>query len=655
MCGIAGAWLPGLGGGEARALAERMGQRLRHRGPDGSGSWFDPEGASAPFLAHRRLSIVDLSPAGAQPMVSASGRLVIAFNGEVYNHTALRAELETTGKAPAWRGHSDTEVMLAAIEAWGLEAALHRFVGMFAFALWDTAARRLTLVRDRLGVKPLYVARSTGGVAFASELAALREVPGVDLAVSPEGLTSFLEAGCVQGESSIHVGVRRVLPGTWLSWDDAASAPTARRWWSAADVARAGLADPFRGTEEEAVEALEQLLFDAVSLRMVADVPLGAFLSGGVDSSVVVAAMQARSRRPVLTFSIGNEDRAYDESSAAAAVARHLGTEHVAGVVTARDALDFVARLPDLYDEPFADSSQIPTWLVSRLARQHVVVSLSGDGGDELFGGYVRHLTAARLRRAQRLAPRRLRHLLAQGIRGVSVERWDEVFRRGRPLAPALRLPGVRMHKLASALATDTLDALYDASARHWSEEDGVLEGGWHGGRAAGMPAPPSELADLPASWMMYRDLVGYLPDDVLTKVDRASMAVGLEAREPLLDHRLLDFAWRLPETLKLGEGEGKRVLRRVLHRHVPASLTSGPKMGFAVPLGAWLRGPLRPWAESLLDARALREVGVFSPGVVRSRWEAFLQGSRPWEHHLWDVLVYQAWAVAQRAPAVAG
>lgn len=645
MCGIAGVWMPALSSHETRALAERMGDRLRHRGPDGGGRWGERGG---PVLVHRRLSIVDLSPAGAQPMVSASGRLVITFNGEVYNHAALRAELEQDGRAPAWRGHSDTEVMLAAIEAWGLQAALHRFVGMFAFALWDTVDRRLTLVRDRLGVKPLYAGASSRGLAFASELAALREAPGIDLSVSAQALTSYVSAGCVLGEQAIHAGIRRVAPGTWLAWDDPCGEPVVHRWWSAADVVRAGLADPFRGTEDEAVEALEALLADAVGLRMEADVPLGAFLSGGVDSSVVVALMQARSSRPVHTFAIGNEDPAYDESSAATAVARHLGTEHVSAVVTAADALAFVERLPQIYDEPFADSSQIPTWLVSRLARRSVVVSLSGDGGDELFGGYVRHLTAGGLVRAQQVVPRRLRHLLARGVHGVSVQAWDGAFQGMGRLAPGLRLPGVRMHKLASALATDTLEALYLASARHWSEADGLLVGGW---QASPGPEVPSSLARSPAHWMMFRDVVGYLPDDVLTKVDRASMSVGLEAREPLLDHRLLAFAWRLPEAMKLGGGVGKRVLRRVLQRHVPASLTGGAKMGFAVPLGAWLRGPLRAWAEDLLDPRALRDVGVFAPAVVRARWQELLDGTRPWEHHLWDVLVYQAWARAQTAP----
>ena len=639
MCGIVGAWFPDRLPTDAAANVRGMAERLRRRGPDGEGAWAHRDGG--PAFAHRRLAILDLSPAGLQPMASASGRYTLTFNGEVYNHAALRAELVSVGRAPAWRGHSDTEVMLAAIEAWGLRGALERFVGMFAFALWDEAERRLHLVRDRLGVKPLYVARTREGVAFASESRALRDLPGVDHSIASESLAGFVATGCVTGTQSIHRGVRRVAPGTLLTWDDPRRDPLVTTWWDPVDVVAAGAAQPFSGTEHDAVEALEVLLRDAVRLRMEADVPLGAFLSGGVDSSVVVALMQAQASGPVHTFSIGSDVPGYDESDAAAAVARHLGTRHTSVVATARDALDFLPELPAIYDEPFADSSQIATWLVARLARAHVTVALSGDGGDELFGGYVRHVNAARLVALQRV-PRRLRHAIADGIRRVPVAGWDAAHRALGPLAPPLRLPGVRMHKLATALSADTLEAAYTGVSSHWTPEDGLLGPAF--ARAAA-PAVPSALAGRPAAWMMYRDLVGYLPDDVLTKVDRATMGVSLEAREPLLDHRVLAFAWRLPDAYKVGGGVGKRVLRRVLDRHVPAGLTSGAKMGFAVPLGDWLRGPMRPWAEDLLSASALAETGVFDARVVRARWDALLAGTRPWEHHLWDVLCFQAWS----------
>jgi asparagine synthase (glutamine-hydrolysing) len=646
MCGIAGAWRPNDGRDDARDLARRMANALRHRGPDGEGIWHHDAGG--PTFVHRRLAIVDLSAAGAQPMRSADGRLTLAFNGEVYNHAELRAALEREGRAPAWRGRSDTETMLAAIGAWGLRPALERFVGMFAFALWDERDRTLTLVRDRLGVKPLYVARTPGGVAFASELKALRALPDFDATLDRASLAGFVARACVPGTHTIHVGARRVPPGGLLRFTDPLAPPREERWWSAADVVADGLAHPFEGDEREAIDALDALLRDAVRLRMEADVPLGAFLSGGIDSSTVVALMQAQSGAPIHTFSIGNESALYDESDAAMAVARHLGTAHRATTITAADALALIPALPSMYDEPFADSSQIPTALVSRMARRHVTVALSGDGGDELFGGYVRHVWGPRAWDAQRRVPRALRAAAASAVRGVPVETWDRLFALAGPLAPRVRLPGLRLHKLAGVLDVASLDALHDRLASFWQPHDGVLVDD-------AQPHPP-DAPDAPAALrgaarMMYRDLVGYLPDDVLTKVDRASMAYGLEAREPLLDHRVLAFAWRLPTSMKIRGGAagatGKWALRRVLDRYVPEQLLSGPKMGFGVPLGDWLRGPLRPWAEELLSERALRETGVFAPAVVRARWAELCAGTRPWEHHLWAVLSFEAWTRA--------
>lgn len=632
MCGITGFWARSLPG-DSQATLEAMAATLRHRGPDGQGTW-----STGPVhFAHRRLAIVDLTPTGLQPMTSPSGRYAITFNGEVYNFRQLREALDQSGRAPAWKGSSDTEVMLAAIEAWGLEAAVARFVGMFAFALWDAREQRLHLVRDRLGVKPLYWTRTPAGLAFASELKALRAFPGFDASIDRHALAGFVQFNCVPGERSIHPGTHRQPPGTTLTFASAAAAPTETRYWDPVTVARQGVSEPFKGSEREAIDELERLLRDSVGLRMVADVPLGAFLSGGIDSSTVVALMQAQSSRPVHTFSIENETAAWDEGPAARRVAQHLGTQHTPFTVTAKDALDVIPLLPTMFDEPFADSSQLPTYLVSRLARGHVTVALSGDGGDELFGGYTRHVWGPWLWRAESLLPAPARRRLADAITGRPPAAWDRLFERGRPVLPRVRMPGIRMHKVGAALAASSPVALHDSLASHWRPTDGLLID----------PAPLSpataKLGDVAQEFML-ADLTRYLPDDILTKVDRASMAVSLEAREPLLDHRLVEFAWRLPLSMKVRGTTGKWALRQVLHRYVPEALVSGPKMGFAVPLGDWLRGPLRAWGEALLDERRLASAGFFHPRVVRERWAQLQAGTHPWEYLLWDVLMFEAW-----------
>jgi len=615
-----------------------MSEVIAYRGPDGEGLWAHPSGVA---LSHRRLAIIDLSAAGHQPMNSASGRYAITFNGEVYNFAAIREELEQARLAPQWRGGSDTEVMLAAIEAWGLEAAVSRFIGMFALALFDTRERLLHLVRDRAGVKPLFVTRTPHGVAFASELKALRLFPGFDTTIDHDVLSGYLAANCVAGERTIFRGTNHVLPGTIVTCTAYDAAPQVTRYWDPAQVVRRSLADPFHGTDAEAVEELDVLLRDVVRLRMVSDVPLGAFLSGGVDSSTVVAMMQAQSDRPVHTFSIANETAAWDESASARAVARHLNTHHTPFTVTAKDALDVIPLLPAMYDEPFADSSQIPTFLVSKLARRDVTVALSGDGGDELFGGYTRHIWGDRIWKMRQVLPQSARASLAQSIAGRSPAEWDDFFRRGRRWLPAMRIAGIRMHKLAAILDASSPRRMYELLSSHWLPEDGVLT------TPATAPTPvlnpPPELGDI-TDEMMFRDLVGYMVDDILTKVDRASMAVSLEAREPLVDHRLMAFAWRLPRRLKIRFNTGKWILRQVLSRYVPLELISGPKTGFGIPLGDWLRGPLREWAESYLAEDRLRREGLFDAAVVRSRWNDHLAGRRPWEYHLWDVIMFQAW-----------
>jgi asparagine synthase (glutamine-hydrolysing) len=644
MCGITGLWSSPQSAHSA-ALAERLTASLAHRGPDASGQ-LQPTRALS--LGHRRLSIIDLSPAGAQPMVSASGRFTIVFNGEVYNFAALRDQLQREGRAPKWRGSSDTEVMLAAFEAWGLETALTRFIGMFAFALWDETERRLHLVRDRLGVKPLYWTRTPSALAFASELKALRLLPDFDTTLDRTALAGFLAANCVPGSRSIFRGTNKVAPGTFLTFSAWDAEPHSTRYWDPVEVARRGQAHRFTGSAVQAVDALDALLRDAVKLRMVSDVPLGAFLSGGVDSSAVVALMQAQSSRPVHTFSIENEIAAFNEGEAARAVSRHLNTHHTPFTVTAKDALDVIPLLAHMFDEPFSDSSQIPTYLVSKLARRDVTVALSGDGGDELFGGYTRHLYAPKVGAASRWVSASVRHRVANAITSLSPDAWDSLFQRGAPFLPALRLPGIRMHKFAAVLDVESADRVYEVLAAHWTLDDRVLadESAW--------PTPPErtfrgDTTEELTHEMMLRDLTGYLPDDILTKVDRASMAVSLEAREPLLDHRLVEFAWTLPLSMRVRGTTGKWILREVLARYVPRDVTSGPKMGFGVPIGDWLRGPLRDWAESLLQPAALAEVAL-DPVVIEARWQEHLNRRRPWEYHLWDVLMLQAWRQAQSA-----
>ncbi len=615
-----------------------MNDTIAHRGPDGSGEWFDPP--TGVGFGHRRLAIIDLSDSGLQPMRSASGRFTICFNGEVFNFEALRHELAQLGAAPRWRGHSDTEVMLAAIEHWGLDGAVSRFVGMFAFALWDAQERTLSLVRDRLGIKPLFWSVTGTGLCFGSELKALKPFPGFSTQVDRRAVAEYLGSYCVPAPRTIYEGTFKLEPGTIATFTSAKGQPTFRRFWSAAEVAREGLRNPFRGSEAEAIDELERLLKEVIGLRMIADVPLGAFLSGGVDSSTVVALMQAQSSRPVHTFSIENENPAFDESSASRAVAAHLGTHHTPLRVTEQDALDVVPLLPAMYDEPFADSSQIPTFLVSKLARRNVTVSLSGDGGDELFGGYNRHIFGPKVWKWHQRVPKLARTAAARAMTLLSPATIDALYARGERVLPKFRLPGYKVHKLATVMTARSPDELHETLSSHWQLGDGVLREG------DVSHAPLLEVLGEGgvAERMMYRDLVRYLPDDILTKVDRASMAVSLEARVPLLDHRLVAFAWSLPASLKVRKTTGKYALRQVLSRYVPPSSLSQAKMGFGIPVADWLRGPLREWAEGLLEARAMTAEGFFDAEVVRRRWNQLQAGTHPWHNHLWDILSFQAW-----------
>lgn len=633
--------------GELDDLATSMATTLRHRGPDDGGTWSDASAGVA--LGSRRLAVIDLSASGHQPMVSSTGRYVIAYNGEIYNHKAIARRLRATGWQP--RGHSDTEVLLAAVEAWGLRAALREANGMFAFALWDRDRRRLYLARDRLGEKPLYYAWLGSALVFGSELKALRAWPGFRAEVDRGALALYLRHNCVPAPHTIFEGVSKLPPAAVLS---VGAAEMARRgaepaaYWSARAVAEGGVAVTATASPSppEVVDEVEGLLKEAVGMRMDADVALGAFLSGGIDSSTVAALMQASSSRPIRTFTVGFAEAGYDESADAAAVARHLGTDHTPVRLGPSDAIDVIPSLPAIYDEPFADSSAIPTYLVSRLARERVTVTLSGDGGDELWGGYNRHTVSGPLWSLSRRVPLSARRSLARALRAIPPASWDTAFDRAGPWLPRrarLRNPGTKIHKLAAVLPASDPEDLYRTLVSHWKQPARVALGAVEAPSllAAGMPAGVG--GDL-AAQMMYLDLVTYLPDDILVKLDRAAMAVSLETRVPMLDHRLVELAWRVPTSTKIVGGVGKWPLRQVLRRYVPAGLVERPKMGFGLPLGDWLREPLRPWAEELLGERRLRAEGYLEADIVRSAWADHLDGGVDLGHELWDVLSFQAW-----------
>lgn len=649
MCGLVGYWVAPGQLPERDGVIGPMMDAIAHRGPDSRGSWDDPE--SGISLAHLRLAIVDLSAAGHQPMMSTSGRWVISFNGEIYNHIHLRQTLERDRTVTEWRGGSDTETLLAGIESWGLEETLTRAVGMFALALWDRETRRLYLVRDRLGEKPLYYGWQGQGpraaFLFGSELKALRRHPAFEGRMSRDAVVEVLRHGNVGEDRSIHEGIAKVRAGEIVTVSPGSRHVDRRYYWDGASVAaapRSPVTDPHAATDR-----LEALLTESVGQQMMSDVPLGAFLSGGIDSSVVVALMQRQSDHPVHTFSIGFQEARYNEAEFARAVAGHLGTRHTDLYVSDKELRDVVPQLPKIYDEPFADSSQIPTFLVAQLARQHVTVALSGDGGDELFGGYPRYGHAAKLRARLHALPGPLRRIAAGALRAIPA--------RGltRGLAPLVPTPqgkepiGQRLHRLADYGRQPSLEALHRAMVSVWRFPEAAVSGASH---------PPSVLADhLPprgalgdVERMMQLDMISYMTDDILTKVDRAAMAVALESRAPLLDHRVAEFAWSLPGDMKLRDGQSKWILRQVLYRHVPRTLIERPKMGFEVPIGLWLRGGLKDWAAALLDPTRLRREGLFDAAVIDRLWQQHLSGRFNWGAQLWCVLMVQAWLDEQES-----
>ncbi|MFQ5565060.1 MAG: asparagine synthase (glutamine-hydrolyzing) [Paracoccaceae bacterium] len=627
MCGIAGILDP-KATGDPGAIARKMAARLVHRGPDGEDVWTDPEVGVA--LGHRRLAIIDLSAAGHQPMVSSCGRMVLSYNGEIYNAPELRAELVARGRV-FW-GHSDTEVIVEGAAEWGLAALLPRLIGMFVFALWDRERRRLTLVRDRFGIKPLYWSHEGGRLLFGSELKALTADPGFDRAIDRNAVAAYLRFCYVPAPQSIYRAARKLEAGHLLEISPG-GAPEVRAWWRLADLVRAVRAAPFSGSEAEATVALDDLLRDAVRRRMVADVPLGAFLSGGVDSSTVTALMQAQSELPVKTFTIGFDLPGYDEARHAGTVAAHLGTDHHELILTPEEAMAVIPKLPEIYDEPFADSSQIPTYLVSRMTRDHVTVALSGDGGDEIFAGYNRYIEAAgRLRRIWAL-PGPLRRAVARGLDAVPARWWPR-------LAPSLPQAGAKARKLAGAIAAGEQD-FYTGVVSAWAAPEQVVSGARENWASVWDEA--GALCPDPVERMLYLDAMTYMADDILTKVDRASMAVSLEARVPLMDHRVAEFAWSLPMRMKLAGGQGKHLLRQVLYRYVPSRMIERPKQGFAMPVGDWLRGPLRDWAGDLLSDAALGQRDLIRPRAVEALWREHQSGHHDHSARLWAVINLQA------------
>ena len=621
-----------------------MADRIRHRGPDGDGVWADTEAGIA--IAHRRLSILDLSPAGNQPMLSANGRWVLAYNGEVYNHLELRERLEGEGSAPPWRGHSDTETLLAAIEAWGLDEALKRSVGMFALALWDRSDRVLWLARDRIGEKPMYYGWQGDTFLFGSELKALRAHPAFNAAVDRSALALLLRHNYISGPYSIYAGIHKLPPGTWLKLGVGQREVQPVAYWSLAEVAERGTANPFAGSDAEAVDVLEKKLGSAVRGQMTADVPLGTLLSGGIDSSLIASLMQMNSDRPVRTFTIGFEEKVYDEAVHARAVAAHLGTAHTEMRLSANDALGLIPELPAMYDEPFADSSQLPTHLVMKLARQHVKVALSGDAGDEFFGGYNRYVLAPSIWNKMRLLPAWSRSLFGATLSLAPVAPLNSLWHAfGNPLGTAQL--GTKLQRVGQRLATvSSLDDLYVELASEWRHSMPVI------GEIASSTTLLSNRANWPclkdpAARMMVLDGLTFLPDDILVKVDRASMAASLETRAPFLDRDVMEFAWSLPMSMKLRDGKGKWILRELLDRHVPRALIERPKMGFGIPLDEWLRGPLRDWAESLLAEERLKREGFLDPVPIRATWQRHLRGEG-FGYRLWSVLMFQAWLEQQ-------
>lgn len=652
MCGLNGFFNVHASSYSATTAILKMNDALYHRGPDAGDSWLDETMGLA--LGHRRLAILELSEAGAQPMHSVCGRYVVVFNGEIYNHLQLRQQLNQDGFLIEWKGHSDTETMLACFVAWGIEKTLQAMVGMFAIALWDKQTKILTLAKDRMGEKPLYWGWQGDSLFFSSELKALKAHPMFKADIDRDSITLLLRHNCIPAPYSIYQGIKKLRPGYWLQLPlaelETAKIAVPKAYWRFNTVVESGLKNPFTGSPEQAVDILESALVESIGSQMQSDVPLGAFLSGGIDSSTVVALMQGQSERPIKTFTIGFEDEAYNEATHAKAVAKHIGTEHTELYITPKDALSVIPKLSSIYCEPFSDSSQIPTFLVSQLASEHVTVALSGDGGDELFGGYNRYLMAQQVWNKNRKLPRPIRRLASTTLTAFAPKSWDAMFTTLNPILPKkLRLsaPGDKAHKLAGVLNIDSEQDFYQSLTSHWQQPETLV---------IGAKEPSTLISDINC-WpqtdsfqhaMMAMDAQTYMTDDILVKVDRAAMANSLETRVPMLDHRIVELAWKMPLEYKIRHGEGKWLLKQVLFRHVSRQLIERPKMGFSLPLHDWLRGSLRDWAEALLDEKLLLQQGYFYPAPIRMMWTEHLSGKYNHQDQLWNILMFQAWLETQ-------
>ena len=646
MCGIAGFITAPTDTIKLTTITKKMADTIAHRGPDDYGIWIDENCQIA--LGHQRLSILDLSSAGHQPMHSACNRFVMVFNGEIYNHLEIRDKLQSTShQLLDWRGHSDTETLLAAFVDWGIEKTLEVCVGMFSIALWDRQENVLTLVRDRMGEKPLYYGWRGNTFMFASELKALKVHPDFNGEIDRQSLSLLLSFNYIPAPNSIYRGIKKLPSGTFLqiSINNYQLPVNATPYWSLGKVAKKGQSQLFSGSDDQALSLLENCLGDAVEGQQLADVPLGAFLSGGIDSSLVVSMMQTRSTQKVKTFTIGFDESQYNEAKYAKAVATHLGTEHSELYISPNDALGVIPKLPWLYDEPFADSSQIATFLVAKLARNHVKVALSGDGGDELFGGYNRHIWSRSIRNKTDWMPKSIRHGIGSVIGSIPTSSWDRINNISDSLLPSQYRTvhaGEKMHKLADLLTVDNDSDLYRGFVSQWPNPSEVVIGENSIDRMKTTVPNKKNFADIEHQ-MMFMDAMTYLPDDILCKVDRAAMGVSLETRVPLLDHRVVDLAWKLPLHMKIRNGQGKWLLRELLFKHVPKKLVDRPKQGFGLPVASWLRGPLREWVEELIDESRLKKEGYFHPQPIRIAWNEHLKGKNR-QNQLWGVLMFQAW-----------